>query len=921
MSDILLATKIRVPPLQSTLVSRPHLIQRLNDGIAQNRHLTLVSAPAGYGKSTLLSAWVSQAGVPVAWLSLEKAENTPARFWRYLLSALDTLPHLRQAGIGKSLLRSLQSPKPPPMDVLLANLVNDFAKLEGRAVLILDDLHAISSGQIHEDLVFLIEHLPRSASGLHLVVASRMDPPWPLARWRVRDELNELRLADLRFSQDEIVQFLNQVLHLSLSTNDIATLRERTEGWIASLQMAAVSMQGRLKTQGPEGVSRFIDTFAGSNRFILDYLIEEVISQQPAEISEFLHQTSILERFTASLCDAFLDRHDSQTVLRRIEQANLFLIPLDDERRWYRYHNLFADLLLNRLEQTQAGPDQVSLLHRRAAECYENEGLMTEAVKHALAGKDNDRLMRLVEANVYSLNPSDLSQVAEQLSALPDEITRAQPWILIARARALVESGHLIDVEPCLQKAEAALEGFSPRSDTELKRMKGYMTVIRGYCLAEQGALSQSIELLQDALEVLPKEDAATRSLAATVLSTSLRWTGHLAEGSRYGEEAVAMARLSGSINALVDVLGDLVILQILQGKLKRASETCRQAIQIVDASGRRYGQKMPVIGPVYTALSVILREWNDLKASLEYAQEGLRLCQHWGQVPNIFRAYYDLAITFQVSGDSDNAGVAIREAERVASGFSPWFISRAAILRPWQQLKNGDVPAATQWAQTCGLNYDDQFDFKYHEHYCLLAKVLLSAGKRKEALVLVDTLLKMADSAGALGLTVEALAIQALALSRASDHGPVQGEMESAIPCLKRALALAEPEGYVRTFADMGAPMAALLRLVRSHTTEPAYADKLLSAIEADLPTENVSTSGLPAGQMMQSTSLVEPLSARETQVLRLLASSLDTSEIAAELYISVSTVRSHIKSIYSKLNVSRRIQAVDRAHDLKLI
>jgi LuxR family maltose regulon positive regulatory protein len=422
--------------------------------------------------------------------------------------------------------------------------------------------------------------------------------------------------------------------------------------------------------------------------------------------------------------------------------------------------------------------------------------------------------------------------------------------------------------------------------------MKGYIAAIRGYNLLAQGMMPQGAEFLRSSLKLLPAEDAATRSLAATVLSTSLRWMGHLAESARYGEEAVAMARRSGSVNALVDVLADLSKLQTMQGQLKQAFQTCQMAIEAAGTYTRPHREKLPVLGPIYMALSVILHEWNQIEAALPYAKEGLLLCQRWGQVPNIFRAYSDLAKTLHIAGDEENALRAIQEAEKIASSFAPWMVERATVLRVWHHVVTGNIAAAALWEQTGGARLEEPFRFEYFEHYSLLANVILAEGRAKDALALSNRLLEMADSAGAGGYVVDVLAIQALCFYTISGDGSDKRKMEAAMACLERALALAEPEGFVRTFVDKGGPMAALLRQAHARGIRPGYVERLLRNFEG--------RQNAAALETLTESRLIEPLSRREMEVLQLLAQGCSDKQIAESLVIARETVHIHLKNIY---------------------
>jgi LuxR family maltose regulon positive regulatory protein len=545
VSELLLATKIHIPPVHGNLVSRPRLIQRLNDGLTQNHRLMLISAPAGYGKSTLLSDWVSQVDLPAAWLSLEIGENTPARFWGYFLSALASIPQLHQAGIGEAMRQALQSPKPPEVEALLDSLLNELSQLTSAALLVLDDLHTITDSQIHHDLVYLIDHLPKTAHGLHLVVASRMDPPWPLARWRARGELSELRSSDLRFSSDEVVQFLNRTLQLTLSAQDIRALEERTEGWIAGLQMAAVTMQGRLSTQGAQGVSRFIETFAGTNRFIMDYLMEEVINQQPAGRRDFLQATSILEQFTAPLCDALLERQDSQAMLEQVEQVNLFLIPLDDERQWYRYHHLFADLLYKRLKQTQ--PALVRELHQRASEWYAQNNFLTEAISHALDSGDVVQVNRLVSGNALAMvEHAGCTGRAQAFRADAGQEICSKPWLCVAYAwvKAYVDPSG--EMDRIFLNAMQSVNGVEDA--LERRHLTSHLDAMWAYVAWVKGQADVALEFIHTALGDLPKEDWLTRAHLLNIEGLALQNLDYLPEAVQSFEAAVAAGQRTGRL-------------------------------------------------------------------------------------------------------------------------------------------------------------------------------------------------------------------------------------------------------------------------------------------------------------------------------------------------------------------------------------
>jgi LuxR family maltose regulon positive regulatory protein len=900
----LLVTKFHVPPLRSQLVSRPRLIERLNGGL--HRRLTLISAPAGFGKTTLLSEWVTGCERPVAWLSLDEADNDPARFWSYFVAALQTI----HKGVGQSMMAMLQSPQPPPVESLLIGLINEVAEVSEPSALVLDDFHVVTDQQVNDAVAFFLENMPPQ---MHLILSSRADPAWPVARLRAVGEMTELRASDLRFTLEEAAAFLNEMMKLHLSHEDVLALEGRTEGWIAGLQLAALSMRGRRDT------SAFIRDFTGSHRFVLDYLVEEVLGQQSPSIQDFLLKTSILDRMTPALCDYVRQSKGSQAILSQLEQANLFLVPLDDERRWNRYHHLFADLLRERLSRTQ--PELPSGLHRRASEWHEKSGLITEAVSHALAAGDVQRVARLVAGNALAmLDRGELTTVVGQLDALGDEVVHSRPWLCVAHAWALAYAGRLEAVEPRLQDAEKALRkvparraGFDEQAEisalsrAEGQHTRGHIAAIRAYVTWLTGDMSRTAELARGALQHLPERDLMARGFVWSVLASALRWSGDLKAAIRAFSEASTISQAAGDSHIAVNVLCDMGALQSMQGQLHEAAATWRGALKLADEYTRRGGRRLAVIGNVYALMSGVLREWNDLEAASRYAREGIELCEQGRWADVVAEGYICLARALQATGDGDGALDAIQKARQVGSGF--WFGLYANALEARLWLAQGDVPAASRWAQESGLSVDDELSFQYEFMYHALAKVLIAQGAFDEAVWLLARLLEVAEAAGALGYVIEILVLQALALQ-------ALGKVDQALTPLERALALAEPEGYVRLFIDEGAPMGELLRQAAARGIAVDYVGRLLAALEKEtrIPCER------PLAETPPSP-LIEPLSERELEVLRLLTSHLSTPDIARELFISANTVRSHIKNIYGKLGVHSRTRAVIRAQDLGLL
>lgn len=895
----ILQTKLHVPPVRPELVSRPRLIGRLNDGLSAGCKLTLISAPAGFGKTMLLSEWTRQSGLPVAWVSLDAGDNDPARFWAYFVAALQTI----HQEIGTAMLAMLHSPQPPPVETLLTALINEIAQVPGPLALVIDDLHMIAGQPVHGALACFLDNLPPQ---MHLFLAGRADPPLPLARLRARREMTELHAADLRFTSEEATTFLNEVMKLDLSAEDVAALEERTEGWIAGLQMTGLSMAGR------QDLPRFIKTFSGSHRFILDYLVEEVLDRQPRDVQEFLFSTSILEQMTAPLCDAVTGIDSSQTILAQLEQANLFLVPLDDERRWYRYHHLFADLLRNHLEQTR--PDQVPALHRRAAEWYESKGQIVEAVGHALATGDVEQIERLVAENALAvIYHGELATVARWLGALPDEVMRSRPRLCVAHAWALAYGGRLDGVEPLLQDAEKALVRRGAHSGTPIlsiaqgRQIAGHIAAIRAYVAALKEDAACSVELARTALRLLPEADLTVRCWTALVLGCVLRSQGDPAAAADVFAEALAISQAVDDSYLGIDVLWEQAVLQSWQGQLHKVMNTCEEALQLASRYAGRGGWQLPVTGYTYSLMSDVLCEWNELETALRYAREGLTLCKRWGQADALAQGYFYLAKALQAVGETDSALDAIQEARQTARRLGSWYAVTAGAYEAGIRLAQGDVAAATWWVQESGPKISGELSIEYCISYAILARILMAEGRLGESLEFLARLLKMVEAAGAVKSAIGILALQSLILQ-------AQGKNDQAMAALERALSLAEPEGYVRVFAGEGGAMGGLLRQAAGRGIRPDYVRRLLAVLESGIIDER---HPLPLALSLA----VEPLSERELEILRYLATPLPTTGIAEEVVVSASTVRSHVKRIYHKLKVHKRTEAVRRAQGLGLL
>ncbi len=900
MATPLLQTKLYIPPARPELVSRPRLIERLNAGL--DRKLTLVSAPAGFGKTTLLSEWVTGCTRPVAWLSLDEGDNDPAHFLAYFIATIQTI----HQDIGQSLVTASQSSQPLAIQAILTALINDISTIAERFTLVLDDYHLITAQPIHDGLGFLLDHLPPQ---LHLVLATRADPPLPLARLRARGQLTELRQSDLRFTTAEAAAFLNRVMGLNLAPEHVAALESRTEGWIAGLQMASLATQAQVSTQGQEGVAGFIHAFTGSDRYILDYLVEEVLQRQPESVQTFLLQTCILNHLTGTLCDAVIDSlllaeegpEAGQAMLEQLDRGNLFIVPLDNERRWYRYHRLFADLLRNRLHRTQ--PNLAPVLHRRASVWYEQHGLMATAIDHALAAEDIERAADLIEQNAEdTLMRGEAATFLRWVAALPGDQVRARPSLGVLHAWMLLLSG-----QP-LQAIESRLQD----ADVGDELAMGRVTALRALIIAFQGQMSRAAELFRQALAQLPQEDRFIRDFATWILSISQSSGDDGASDYQAMDEIFRASQKTGNVMIAVMVMCSQAELSARQGQLHQAAVIYRQALELTTGA---QGQRRPIAGQALIGLGELYREWNDLDAATRYLTEGIQLTNQWSEVGSL-EAYITLARVRQAQGDLDGAWEATRKAQELAAKFDITEIDDlvVALFRAWLWIAQGDLEAARRWAEERELyQYIDtplqeerqsptEHRLRKYE-LVVLARLLIAQGRLDETLTLLEPLLSIAERRNRPGMMIEITLLQALAFQ-------AQGNIDRAMVPLERALSLAEAEGYVRIFVDEGEPLARLLYLAAERGIAPEYAGRLLAAFPTLEPAARE-----PHAEM------VEPLSERELDVLRLIAEGLSNQEIAQRLVVSLRTVKWHAGNIYGKLGVKNRTQAVARARMLNLL
>jgi LuxR family maltose regulon positive regulatory protein len=874
------------------------LIERLNEGL--QRKLTLVSAPAGFGKTTLVSAWLSAGRCPAAWVSLDAGDNDPIRFLRYVIAALQTIA----PGMGEATRALFQSSQVPPLETLLTPLVNELCTLAGTVALVLDDYHVIQSPDVHQAITFLIEHLP-SPPGMHLVILTRADPALPLHRLRARNQLAEFRAAQLRFTTDEVAAFLSQTMGLRLSVDDVAAMAASTEGWVAGLQLAAIALQSRPLDQASGDVHSLATALSSGHHYIVDYLVQEVLDRQPDSVRSFLLQTSILERLAGPLCDAVTGRGDGQGMLRALVQANLFIAPLDDEQHWYRYHHLFAQVLHSHLQE--AHPDQLPELHRRAAEWHGQNGLAAEAISHALAAGDQGLAARLVESHARAmLMRGELVTLGNWLQDLGEAVYE-RPWLGIHQAWTLLITGQIQDVERLLGRVERhigpqTLPGDPAQGLAERQNVLGEIAAMRGLVAYLQGDVQRAARLCRQALESLRGDNAVARGVAAHALGEACSHSGDLAGALQANVEAARLAKASGSVILAVSALTSQGDVLIDQGRLHQAVEVYNEALQLAALPKEN---RWPAAGRVYVCMAKVLYEWNDLETVLRYTRQGIELCQRGGIVEFVTAGYGVLAKARQALGDREGAREAVRAAERMVLGHSlpAGSVSSVTASRVRLWLTQGNLEGAARWAEQSGLGVDDPISYIRESEYVALCHVLLAQGELDAALTLSDRLLRAAETTGRMGRAIGFFVLQALAWQG-------KGDLPQALAALERALSLAGPGRYVRTFLDNGVPMARLLRQAGSRGIAPDYVTHLLSGMAE--PFDTVSGASQP---------LIEPLSERELQVLRLMAAGKSNREIAEELVLAVGTIKRHLNNIYGKLNVASRTQCAARARELGLL
>ena len=869
MAPPLITTKLSLPPTRPVLVPRRQLITRLNAGIRGK--LTLISAPAGYGKTTLAADWLREAGRAVTWLSLDEADNDPARFLRYFIAALQAI----DPGAGKDTASLLQALEPPSQESLLTILLNDLTAISSPFILVMDDYHVINTLSIHQLASFIVEHQPAQ---MHLVLLTREDPPLSLPRLRARGQICEIRQADLRFTPHECAEFLEKVMGLKISKSEIAALERRTEGWIAGLQLAALSMQRQ------DDLGHFVQEFSGSNRYVLDYLAQEVFERQTEEIQDFLLKTSILDRLCASLCDAVAGRSGSQEIIEALEGANLFITPLDHSRTWYRYHRLFRDLLHNRL-LAQDG-STLNGLHQRASAWYENHDLIPEAIEHALGGTDWQRALDLIH-HVHGVlsKRGEVYTLMGWYSQIPDELILGDARTCLDYAWVLMLSSQFDRAGTYLTHAEGQAGGDLP--------LIGQIFSARAYLARAQGDHRRMVELSHQALALLPEDDLDSRCIVSVNLGIAYWHTGKMDAAEHALADVIETGTATGNLYAVSTASLFQGLVMAVRGKLRQAHDRFSTLV-------RQEGTPPFLRGLAYLYLSTLHYEWNDLEVSGKHLLEAMKIGERIRNDELFVVTWMMMARIHLAGGNLAAAGEALEKAyQKTLSGeISAPMLPRLAAARVLYAIAGEDPQAASHWAERLAEGSDWH---SFHRFTNLTrAQYLLAQGKTGQAASYLEGCFEQASREGWVYAQIAIRALQSLA----------SPQPEVAIEYLAEALKWAQPEGYLRTFADLGQGVEPLLQTGIRRRILPDYAAQIIAALKPG--------TGKPdLGQLR----LVEPLNPRELEVLRLVAAGYSNQHIAHELVISTGTVKTHVHNICGKLAAGNRTEAAARARELGLV
>jgi len=906
MNSAILNTKLFIPTFRKEMVSRPRLIEKLNQGI--NKKLTLISAPAGFGKTMLVSTWVEdlRQGLSkenknqVIWLSLDENDNDLARFLSYFIAALNQIEETDTA-FGKGALNLLQSPQPPPSESILTLLINEISTFHNRIILVLDDYHLIDTQLVHNALVFLIENMPPQ---FHLVISTREDPLLHLSRLRARGQVTELRAADLRFTSSEAAEFLNQVMGLDLTTDDIVALEDRTEGWIAGLQLAALSIQGR------DDSTSFIKSFTGSHRLVMDYLVEEVLHNQSEKVQDFLLRTSILAQLTGSLCDALTGQEDGQATLEMLEHANLFIVPMDDNRHWYRYHHLFAEILRQNLVNKHGR--EVSGLHANASAWYEAHEQGSDAVRHAVLAGDYEQAAQLVEQYTVDIfTQGNLQALLRWIKALPGEVTRSRPWLCIYHAWGLAFAGRLGEVEDMLAEAESIMQpenqpdSFETELTVDTQEILGNIAAIRAFIAVMSGDFPRVLDLAQRAEKLMNPKSKWAGSVCQWAMGYSHYVQGDLKRAAEHLIKTIQFGRSIENIWTIVTGMTDLASVYREQGLLHRCVSLCQEAIQLADEYG---AQSFGYVGRLESRFADVLCEQNKLSDAIQYANSGVEKAHKWKNPNHYAYAYYVKGRILHAQGDTQGSLLALAEADRLRHAGPLLQIILFSIesfqVRLW--LSSGDLEIAERWVEETQINNNVT---ENTTRLITKARVLIAQEKPEKALEILKRVEKKNELENRLHSYIQVLILIALAQA-------AKNEVDLALEALEKSISLAKPRGYLRTFVDEGQPMENLLRKAHAREIAPDYIQQLLSVIDSEKERLLATRS-----EKLDQSGLVEPLSDREIEVLQLIAGGLTNREIAEHLFLSLNTVKVHTRNIYGKMGVHNRTQAVTNAREKGLL